>query len=173
MSDPETLYASKIKHTGPFEFKEFYRWCYDFLGEETKLKVTEDRYIEKQGPEVKGLDIFWTGSREITHYFKFEVKIQWKILGMKDIEIQKEGQKIKMQTGSCEIKLKGTLVRDYKHQFEEANWKTPFRDIYNKWVIPARIEEFEDKLIADCNNFLDQAKAYLELEGQRGGVIQI
>ena len=173
MSDYETIYASKIKHTGPFDFKELYKWCFFWLSEETNLKVKEDRYIEKQGADTKGVDIFWTGTREVTPYFRFDVKIQWRITNMKDIEIQKDGQKIKTQTGSVEIKIKATLVRDYKNQFETSSYIQPFRNIYDKWIIPGRIDEMETKLIGDCNEFLDQGKAYLELEGQMSGVVNI
>ena len=41
------------------------------------------------------------------------------------------------------------------------------RGVYEKWVIPSRIEQFEEKLISDCDEFLSQAKAYLDLEGKR------
>ncbi len=173
MSDYETVYGSKLKHTGNFDFKEFYRWCYDFLSEETSLKVTENRYIEKVLADAKSVDIFWTGTRKITSYFLFEVKIQWRILGLKDVEIQKDGQKIKVQNASVEIKVKGTLKRDYEDQFEAKSWTKSLMEIYDKYFVPARIDEYETKLISDCNEFLDQAKAYLELLGNKGDIIQI
>ncbi len=48
-----------------------------------------------------------------------------------------------------------------------------WRAVYEKYVITSRVEEYEAKLIEICDEFLDQAKAYLALEGQKEGVKQI
>jgi len=173
MSEKEVIYGSKIKNTGPVNFKEFYRFCYDWLTDETNLIVAEEKYVEKMTGESKNIDISWNAWRKITDYFKFEIKITWRIIGLKDIEVQKDGRKIKLNEGAIEIKVKASLVRDYKGKFEKSAFNKFLRGIYEKWVIPSRVEQFEDKLIGDVDEFLDQAKAYLDLEGQKAGVIQL
>ena len=40
------------------------------------------------------------------------------------------------------------------------------RAIYEKWVIPSRIDEYGGKVIGDCDEFLGEVKSYLALEGQ-------
>jgi hypothetical protein len=72
-----------------------------------------------------------------------------------------------MNEGSVKLSTKGILVRDYKGKFEMSAFNKFLRSIYEKWVIPARIEEFKDKIARDCDEFLNQAKAYLDLEGKR------
>ncbi len=66
-----------------------------------------------------------------------------------------------------ETKVTGVLIRDYDGKFETGAFKKFLRSIYEKWVIKARIEQFEMKLIGDCDEFLSQAKAYLDLAGKR------
>ena len=173
MSEKEKVFTSKVKNTGPVDFKDFYRFCYDWLSDETNLIVMESKYVEKLGGDSKNMDIEWNGERKITDYFKFNVKIVWRVIGLKDIEIQKDGQKIKTNTGSIEIKVTGTLVRDYDGKFERTAWKKFLRGVYEKWIIASRVEQYEDKLIGDCDEFLDQAKAYMDLEGQKAGIIGI
>src|SRR3989344_1083216 len=165
MPEKEVIFSSKIKNTGPVDFKELYRFCYDWLREEANLVVVEEKYVEKLEPDSKNLDIKWSGFRKITDYFKYEIKVEWHIIGLKNIEIEKNGKKAKINTGSIEIKVKGVLIRDYEAKFEQSAGKKFARAIYEKWVIPARVEEYESKLIAECDEFLDQAKAYLALEG--------
>jgi len=41
------------------------------------------------------------------------------------------------------------------------------RGIYEKWIIPSRINEFESKIIGDCDEFLSQAKGFLDIEGKK------
>jgi len=173
MPEKEVIFNSKIKNSGPVHFKELYRFCYDWLREEANLVVVEEKYVEKLGVDSKNIDIKWSGFRKITDYFKHEIKVEWSVIGLKDIEIEKNGKKSKINTGSIEIKVKGVLIRDYEAKFEQNASKKFMRAIYEKWVIPARVEEYESKLISECDEFLDQVKAYLALEGQKAGIVQI
>jgi len=167
MSETDTIFSSKIKYSGIFLFQDFYRFCYDWLIDETDLLISEDKYVEKLEGDSKSIDIQWTGVRKVTDYFKFEVKVTFRILGLTNVEISRDNTKIKTNKGSVEVKAKGTLIRDYKGKFEVNAFQKFLRAIYEKWVIPSRIEEFEEKLIGDCDEFLSQAKAYLDLEGKR------
>jgi len=116
----------------------------------------------------KNIEIKWRGFKDITDYFRFEIKVNFRVLGLKKVEINQGGTKIETNKGSVEIKVKGILARDYKGKFETSAFNKFIRSIYEKWVIPSRVLEFEGKVINDCDEFLNQAKAYLDLEGKRG-----
>ena len=167
MAEKDKIFSSKMKYEGIVSFKDFYRFCYDWLKEETELDVAETKYAEKLKGDSKDIDIEWIGTRKVTDYFKFQIKAVFRILGLKEVETTQGGAKIKTNQGSVEIKLTGTLIRDYDSKFEVTAHKKFLRSIYEKWVIPSRIEQFEDKLISDCDEFLSQSKAYLDLEGKR------
>ena len=167
MPEKDTIFSSKIKSVGIFLFKDFYRFCYDWLIDETDLLISEDKYTEKLDGDSKNIDIQWTGIRKVTDYFKFEIKVVFRILGLTNVEISRNNTKIKTNKGNIEVKVKGTLIRDWQGKFEAKAFRKFLRSIYEKWVIPSRIEQFEEKLITDCNEFLSQAKAYLDLEGRK------
>ncbi len=167
MAEKDNVFSSKVKYGGLMDFKEFYKFCYQWLTEETGLDVAEEKYAEKISGDAKDIDVIWRGEREITDYFKFEVKITFKIIHLTKAEITQDRRKIKMDNGSVQVDVKGTLVRDYDGKFEKNSMQKFMRGIYEKWVIASRIEEYEDKLVSDCNEFLDQAKAFLDLEGKR------
>lgn len=113
------------------------------------------------------IKVEWTGSRKITDYFKFLVEVKFEVLNLINVEITQDGRKVKMNKGSVEVQVKGNLVRDYEGKFEKNSMQKFMRGIYEKWVIYSRIKEYEDKLIEDCNEFLSQAKAFLDLEAKR------
>ena len=69
MVEKETIFSSSIKYTGIFSFKDFYKFCYDWLTEDTNLDISEDQYKEKLTGDSKEIIIKWTGSRKLTDYF--------------------------------------------------------------------------------------------------------
>jgi hypothetical protein len=166
MSEKETLFSSKLKHKGVFSFKDFYKFCYDWLTQETDLLLQETKYSEKLSGDSKEIDIEWKGFTKLTDYFRFDIKVVWKILGLKEVQIQKNGNKIKTNEGQIEMSVKGTLVRDWQGTYEKSGIGKFFRETYDKWVIPSRIDQFEEKVIGDSDEFLGQAKAWLSLEGK-------
>ena len=167
MSEKETIFSSKIKYNGIFSFKDFYKFCYDWLKEETGLDITENKYSEKIDGATKKIDVEWTGETKLTDYFKFEAKVDIKANGLKEVEINQGGAKVRTNQGSVEVGIKGTLVRDYEGKFETTAFKKFLRGIYEKWIIPSSIEEYQGKISGACDSFLNQAKAYLDLEGKK------
>ena len=167
MPEKDTIFKSSIKNQGIFNFPEFYKFCHEWLTDETQLTIIENNYKEKVDGEAKFIDIEWTAFRKVTDYFKFEMKIKFKILALTNVEIQRNGKKEKTNKGSVQIKLSGNLIRDYDGKFEKTGFNKFLRSIYEKWVIPSRIKEDEDKLAKDSDEFLTQAKEWLDLEGRK------
>lgn len=167
MAEKEEIFSSKMKYDGIFSFSSFYNFCHDFLTEDGGLDLLEKAYKEKLKGDAKDIEIEWECTEKVTDYFKFEVKVDLRILGLKEVEIAEGTARIKTNKGSVEVKVKGTLIRDYDGKFEQSAFKKFLRGIYDKWVIYSRVQEYEDKLISKCNEFLEQAKAYLDLEAKR------
>lgn len=167
MAEKDKIFSSSISYKGIFSFSDFYQFCYDWLTEETGLGISEDKYSEKLAGTSKDIDVEWTGEKKVTDYFKFEIKVKFEITGLTEVEIEKGGAKVKTNKGKVKAKVSGTLIRDYDGKFEKDAFRKFLRSIYEKWVIKSRIDQFEDKLFGNCDEFLGQAKAYLALEGKR------
>ena len=168
MAERDTIFSSKIKYSGIFSFQDFYSFCYSWLTDEIGLMMGENKYSEKLTGDSKTIDVEWNGFKDITDYFRFEIKINFRATGLKKVEINQKGVKIETNKGSIEVKVGGVISRDYKGKFETSAFNKFLRSIYEKWVIPSRINEFQGKIAGDCDEFLSQAKAYLDLEGKRG-----
>lgn len=166
MVEKEKVFSSKVKYGEIFNFAEYYKFCHDWWDEEGYW-VVEDKYVEKLKGDAKEIDVEWTCKKKITDYFLFEIKVKFKVINMKKIEINYGGNKINTNKGTVETNATGNLVRDYESKFESSGFLKVLRGIYEKWVIPSRVEEFEDKLVDTCNDFLNQAKSYLDIEGKK------
>ena len=167
MPEKDTIFSSTIKYDGIFSFKEFYLFCHEWLTEETDLKITEKKYEEKIKGDEKDIIIKWAGEKKLTDYFRFDMDVEFTVRRLKDIEVSQNGVNIKTNDGSVKVKVKGILVKDYDGKFETTAFKKFLRAIYEKWIITSRIVEMEEKISSGCDDFLNQAKAYLDLEGKK------
>lgn len=167
MPEEEKIFSSKMKYDGIFTFKDFYKFCYDWLKDETGLDIIEQKYEEKLSGNSKNVEVKWEGTKKVTDYFKFKIGIEFKIIGLKNVEINKTEEKIETNKGSVEVKVSGTLIRDYEGKWDKDAIRKFLRGIYEKWVITSRVDLMEEKLVGNCDDFLSQAKSYLDLEGKR------
>ncbi len=166
MGEKDTIFSSATKYGGIFNFKDFYAFCHEFLSEEIGVGVSESKYEEKiKGPE-KEITIKWDCDKKMTDYFKMHIKLEFSVKGLKSVEINQGGKKIKTNDGGVKIKVKGILEKDYDGKMPSNAFNIFLRGVYEKWIIPSRIEEYEDKVYGACDKFISNAKAYLDLEGQ-------
>jgi len=167
MPEEDKVFSSKIKYGGVFSFSDFYNFCHQWLTEETGLSISEKKYEEKLTGDSKNIVVEWEGTKKASDYFKFKVGVKIKATGITKVEISQEGKKIQTNKGSAEVSINGTLVKDYDGKFESSAFKKFLRSIYEKWVIASRIDQLSGNLAGDCDEFLSQAKAYLDLEGKK------
>ncbi|MEM3091416.1 MAG: hypothetical protein QXD05_01170 [Candidatus Pacearchaeota archaeon] len=167
MVEKDTIFSSTIKYNGIFSFKDFYKFCYEWINEEIGINVSETKYEEKIKGDTKDIVVEWEGEKEMTDYFRFDFKVRFEVSSLKNVEVSQNGLKISTNQGSIKISVKGVLARDYKGKFEMSAFKKFLRSVYEKWVIPSTISEYESKIVGACDEFLSQAKAYLDLEGKK------
>lgn len=168
MVNSEGIFNSKVSYRGIFSFKDFYTFCYNWLRDETQISdFSEDKYSEKLSGDAKNIDIEWTGTRNLTDFFRFQIKVAFKIIALTSVKVKKDGAEIETNKGDVEVRVKGNLMSDYQNKFEMTAFKKTLRGLYEKYVIPSAVREFKAKIISDCDEFLNQSKAFLDLEGKK------
>lgn len=165
MVEKDNVFSSKIKQLGIFHFKEFYRFCFMWLVDKGYW-VVEKLYSEKIYPTGKEVEIEWQATKKISDYFRNNLNIKWRILGMTEVEVEKDGKKLKMNKGEPEIRMQATLEKDYENRWEDKPFFKFLRGMYDRYIIRGRIEYYEDKIYEEADEFLAQAKAFLAAEGQ-------
>jgi len=165
MSEKDIVFRGKIKQTGIFSFKDIYSFIYDWLREDA-YDVFEKKYAEKVKGDSKEVEISWSAEKEISDYFKFVITIDWLILGMKTVEVQKDGSKVKMESASVELRFKAMLVKDYEDRWENYPFWKFMRGVYERYIIKNRIDQYQVKLLEELEELIAQCKSFLALEGQ-------
>ena len=169
MVEKDIIFNTSMKYKGLFDMSGFYQFCYDWLIEETEMVLTETKYKEKITGDSKEVHITWEGYRKLTDYFKFSIKIKYLVVQLKTVEVNQNGKKIKTNQGEVKMMVKSTLERDWQGKFETTAFRKFLRSIYEKYIIASRIDQMEEKVIDETNEYLNQAKAFLDLEAKRSG----
>lgn len=151
---------------GLFDFKELYSFMYRYLTTE-EYDIDEKEYTEKIKPTGKEIFIEWRARRRISDYFRFYIQIVFIVLGMTEVEVQKDGTKLKFNRGEVRIDINAFLEKDYENRWETSPIAKFLRGIYDRYVIRGRILQYELKLREETINFSEQIKAFLAMEAKR------
>jgi len=163
MVEKSNVLEQALKHKGYFNFRDLYNFCYDWIKEQG-YEVSEKNYTEKLSANGKEIIIKWEIEKEVTDYFKNLIEVKWHILGMTDVEIERDGKKEKTNKGELKIKFSADLERDYEKRWEDNPiWKF-LRGVYDKYIIRTTIDEYEDRLREKAEAYIEQVKSFLVLE---------
>ncbi len=165
MGVKSTVFEQTLKHKGYFNYSDLYSYCYNWF-KENRYGVSEDEYVEKISG-AKEIQITWVAKRKVSDYLREIISIKWHITGLSDAEVEINGKKEKTNKGDIKLKVSAEMERDYDSQWEKKPlWKT-MRGIYDKYIIKTTMDEYEDKLTGKGQQFVEEVKAYLNLEGKR------
>jgi len=166
MSEKDKITETKVKYNGLFDFKEVYAFVYRWLTEEDYW-IEEKKYIEEISGEAKKVEITWEAHKKVSDYFRYDLKLSWRIIGMTTVEAERNGKKVKINKGGFELKIAAILMKDYQSTWESNPLMKFLRGIYDRFVIEGRIKQYEIKLDGDLNEVSEQLKAFLALEGMK------
>lgn len=166
MAERDLIIRERVDHSGIFDFKAFYNYAHSWFKEEG-YGVVEDKYSEKVSGNARDIVITWIISKKLSNYFKVEMKVEFEISGLTDVEVEIDGQKKKMNRGKVKGDIKAALTKDPDSKWDVNALYRFMRDIYNKYVIPGRIESMQDHVREDVITFKEELKAFLELSGRR------
>ena len=162
----DQIFESSIKYGGIFNFRDYYEFAFKWLRGEAGFTMQEDEYEEKLSGNEKEIKIKWKGTQKVSDYFHYEIALEMKVEELIEVEIVRGEEKVRTNKGKIKLKLKATFIKDPKGQFETTAKGKIWRSLYEKFLIPGRVKEYEDKLRDRCLDFLGESKAFLELEGQ-------
>jgi hypothetical protein len=166
MAEKDQIIEEKLDYSGLVKFSDLYEYTHSWFAEED-YGVVEEKYAEKISGNSKEIDIDWKCTKQLSDYFKLELKVGWEIKGLVDVEVEVDGKKKKMQQGKIKLKFKGMLVKDPKSEWDTSPGWRFLRDVYNKYIVPQRVDAMEDKVKSDVQDVKEKVKAYLDLTAKR------
>lgn len=166
MVEKEEVIKEKISHSGIFSFSEFYSYAHSWLKDED-YGVAEEKYNEKVSGNTRDIAIEWKATKQTSDYFKESWKIEFEVEGLTDVEVEIDGKKKKTNKGKVTVNIKAALLKDPESKWGGSSFNRFLREIYNKYIIPKRLENVQERIISDVKDFKEELKAFLELTGKR------
>ncbi|MBU0466696.1 MAG: hypothetical protein KJ718_05535 [Nanoarchaeota archaeon] len=166
MAEKEQILKEKVEHSGLFDFSSLYSFAHSWF-KEGQFGVNEEKYAEKTSGSSRDIDVEWNVTKDVTDYFKFEYKVKFEAKGLTDVEVEIDGEKKAMNKGKLSVEITGTLILDRDSKWDSSPFSRFMRDVYNKYIIPSRVNNMKGELGQCAKGFKEEVKAFLEMVGRQ------
>ncbi len=160
MPESEVVYEEvKFKWKGSLDMARMYKELHEWLiGEDFNLQETH--YAEKMKPRGKTIEINWTCKWKRTDYFLWKIDLTFYSYNIQDIEVEKDGKKIKLQNAIHSVRFKSTLITNNSDDFQNDSLRHKF---YKKFIMAEKIEEEKIELFKVSHDLAQEIKLFMEL----------
>ena len=152
----------KLTYEGLFSAKELYnlidQW-FRWKGYDKR----ENKSIEIVKPEGKFIEMELEPWKKVTDYAKNVIKIRIQMFDVKEVEVEKDHTKVKLNQGKVHFVFDGYLETDYESKWEGKPIFYFLRTIFDKYFYKPFTSGFEKGVKEDLMHLHDQIKAFLNL----------
>lgn len=169
LANIEPLFGAplRVKYKDVFDLKAFYESLHDWLLHNNWVDVEEKKdhyenfYGERIGREgAKEIWIQWRPFKEaegapITYYLDFD----FHVLGLSNVEVVKEGIKMKVQKGELDLYITPYIQKNYEEKFSKHPFLKQILPIFNKRIYREQYEQRRKELYNETyilQNFIKQ-----------------
>ena len=139
MRSAPTMY---VKYRGIFNLsevlqaiREWYRADdYEFHLKKHKFKIPSPAGAEQE--------IDMHGEKKVTDYVRFHIDVFMRCWDLRDVELVKDGQKIKTNDGKIAIEISGKYELDWQKRFEGNKFLQALQDFYHDYIIKWKIKDY-------------------------------
>ena len=152
----------KLNYEGLFEVNELFKmvdaWFYE-KGYDKYEKKNEEQVL----PTGREILLELRPWKKTTDYAKNEIRVRIFMHGVKDVEVEKEGAKVKMNQGEVQMVFDGYLETDYENRWENKPFFYFLRTLFDKYIYKGYISKFEGNLVNDVHDLHTRIKAFLNM----------
>ena len=148
-----------IKYAGlidmPFFLNQVKEWY-------TKRHYEFHEYSYKaREPQLGELELFWSGWRDDTDYFRVWVNLYIRFWDMEDVEVISKGEKKNMTKARMRINIRFHIETDYRRKWETSRFFVTLRNFYELNMILMKLYLYADKLEYEIPGFISHIKQAL------------
>jgi len=165
MGEKQKFITRRFTYEGLLNYKELFR-IMDFWLRDKFYDKHEKRSEEYQTPTGKQIDFEFTPWKKVTDYYKINIKIEGLITNLKEVEVEKNGQKVKMHHGRVNIKITGYLVVDYEPRWSIKGRPLLYfiRTLYDQYIYAMMTRKYYKMVIDHVNSLYNHMASYVNIE---------
>lgn len=155
-----------IKYKGIFDFQELWRLIGDWF-ESKSFEVIEGKAKHKMGTFGEDFECIMDAWRNVTEYYRFEMRVYAKYWDGNYVEVIKEGTKKKKMKARLYLRISGALIIDYSDRFERSTFAKGLGKFMNKHVVHWQWDAvYGDQLNYKILELQNVIKEYLNMEAR-------
>ena len=155
---------NKVKFKGTFDLSLLYRKLRDWLIREKysdPCQAGERKYSEKIKPNGKQVEIVWESSKGFqAGYYKIVIKLSFFLDGINEVDVERNGRKIKLENGGIEIIFNSSIIRNADNKWNE---NSMMFKLYERYIIRNQIEGVKIECYKDTNKLIAETKNFFNL----------
>lgn len=157
----------KLSYEGLFDFSELYRLIDGFFFERgyDKLEVMNQEQVTSGGKQIR---IILEPEKGITDYFKLIIKVRLYGIDLKEIEVEKDKAKLRLNQGQLKITFDGYVISDRNGKWENSPFLWLVRVLSDKFIFRDHYDKSEKWLVSDIEDLQQKIKSFLNLHRYRG-----
>ncbi|MAG08111.1 hypothetical protein CMO89_01455 [Candidatus Woesearchaeota archaeon] len=152
----------RLTYEGLFDVNELYKTIDEWLRSKGYDKK-EVKNMEKTTAEGKYIELVLEPWKKITTYAKNVIRMRIIMSDIKEVEVEKEKAKIKLNQGKVQIVFDGFFETDYENRWETKPIYYFFRTIFNKYFYGFYTDAYKKNILGDVNHLHSIIKSFLNL----------
>jgi len=162
MSEKLSLPMMTIRHRGFFSQPDLLKVIQGWLMSDGWFPNVI--FKEKAATLGKDFYILINAGKKMSEYVKFDLEVLIKIYGLREVELIKDGKKIKTGEGHVQIELVPTIELDWQNRFNGNKFLQALHDLLRNHILKYKISDYwEDMMIM---NMEDLARKIRDSLGQ-------
>lgn len=157
LSGPE-----RITYEGLFDVKELIQLYYDWSSDKGYVPV-ETRHTEAAKKEGKYIEADYKPFKKVTDYIKNVFAIRMILSDVKDVVVEQDGTKKKLQQGKIQLVFQAWLETDYESRWEMKPLFYVLRTVFEKYIYTPFISGYQKEAKEDLELLKNNYKSYLNL----------
>ncbi|MCX6709494.1 MAG: hypothetical protein NTV63_00880 [Candidatus Woesearchaeota archaeon] len=151
-----------LSYSGLFNAKELYSTINSWFKEKgyDRREIKNEEHVYPQG---KFIDIELQPYKKVSDYAKIVIRIQLTMKDVKDVDIEKEKHKLRLNQGRVDFTFDSYLETDYESRWEQTPFYFLLRTIYDKFIYRSYTRRFEEKASSDLKELYEEIKSFLNM----------
>ena len=151
-----------ISYSGVFSVIELYQTIDNFMREKgyDRRELLNQEHVT---PEGKYIELHLQPWKKVNDYVRHQVKIIIRMIKIKELVVEVDGKRKKMNKGKVFIIIDGYMFTDFEGRWEQKPFYFFLRTLFDKFIYRSYTGQFEDLLVETCSQLHLTVKGYLNL----------
>ena len=159
--------ATIIKHRGFFNLDKVLKTITDWYKNEDfdeEFNITDYKY-KIPSPSGAEYEIRISGKKKVTGYVMYEIRVILWVFDLREVELIKDGEKIKTNEGRIIVEIYPELHLDWQNRFGGNKFLQRLQEFYHDYIIKYKIKDYwEDMCLIKAGQLIKLVQETLSQE---------